>query len=383
MPFGWDRPAYGVRLVVGVATALNAAVVTAAQPASALIDQASARIRELHSEAERLTRESATLLIELRRLQIERDIKAQEVTKAELELGQVTQALDTTTRRVAELDAQRLAGTTGVSERLIELYKRGRGGYVPLLFRTDDLRALGRMSRGVAAVARLDRARFDAHRRLLADAREAMDELSARQQEVAIAQDEARRARQALDGAISAHTRRIAELDRRRDLAARYVGDLQRAQAELERRIGGLDAERPATLPLAPFRGALEWPVAGRVLSRFGRGAGDRFGTPVVRSGIEIGSRAGDAVRAVHGGTVVHAAPFTGFGVVVIVDHGEGAFTVYGHLGSAVASQDAVIDRGAVVGYAGRTAAGVEATYFELRIDGRAVDPVQWLRSPR
>jgi septal ring factor EnvC (AmiA/AmiB activator) len=65
----------------------------------------------------------------------------------------------------------------------------------------------------------------------------------------------------------------------------------------------------------------------------------------------------------------------------VIVDHGQNAFTLFGHLAEATVAQGASVNRGTIIGRAGRNPAGLDVVYFELRIDGRPVDPVQWLRS--
>jgi septal ring factor EnvC (AmiA/AmiB activator) len=133
-------------------------------------------------------------------------------------------------------------------------------------------------------------------------------------------------------------------------------------------------------LPLRPFQGDLPWPVAGPVLTRFGRSTTGSFGTSIQRNGIEIGATSGTPVHAVHGGTVAYAAPFTGYGVMVILDHGQDAFTVYGHLSGTALRPGAVVNRGQLVGTSGATPAGEAAAYFEVRIDGRPVNPVQWLR---
>ena len=71
----------------------------------------------------------------------------------------------------------RIAQTPGITERLVELSKRGRAGYVQLLLASNDVRALGRMARGVAAVAEMDRVRLDTHRRTLAAERDALNDL--------------------------------------------------------------------------------------------------------------------------------------------------------------------------------------------------------------
>ena len=92
---------------------------------------------------------------------------------------------------------------------------------------------------------------------------------------------------------------------------------------------------------------------------------------------------AGAGARAVHEGIVAFAAPFAGFGVLVIVDHGASAFTLYGHLSEATVAAGAVVKAGEVVGRVGLAPAGDAALYFEVRIDGRPVDPVEWLARPR
>ena len=368
---------------LGLSMSLAAAAQTPAGSTEAMTRQAAERIRELQAEADRLAAQSGKLLVELRRLELDRAIKAEAVKKTDAELTAVTRAVKEATGRVRSLEAQRVASTPGVKERLVEIYKRGRGGYVRLLLAAGDLQALGRMSRGVAAVARLDRLRIDEHRRLLRAERQAVAELEKQRAEAARAQAQARAARQALDAAVAAHNRRIDALDERRDLAAQYLGELQNASAELQQRVAGLPSDTPATLPLAPFRGALDWPVNGRLVSPFGPSRSSRFGTTINRNGIEIAAPEGQEVRAVHGGTVAFAAPFVGFGTLVIIDHGENAFTVYGHLQQALVKDGARVARGSTVGRAGRNPDGQQVVYFEVRIDGRPVDPVQWLRGTR
>lgn len=348
---------------------------------NALITQADQRIRELQAETDRLASQSRTLLNELRRLELQRQLKALDVKKAEAALAEIDRAQQAASRRLAALEAQRVDESPGVKERLVEIYKRGRGGYLSLLLRAGDLSGLGRMARGAASVAELDRARFDAHRRTIRAEQEAVAEVRARQAAVAAATAEAGRARAALDAAVASSNRRIDQLDRERDLAARYVGELQEAQTALQAHVGGIAGAAPG-LPITPFRGTLPWPVAGRVVSPFGKAAG-RNEAALVRNGIQIAAAEAALVRAVHGGTVAYAAPFPGFGTLIIVDHGAQAFTVYGHLTDATVAQGGAVERGAVVGHSGRSPGGQPAVYFELRIDGRSVDPVQWLARSR
>jgi len=352
---------------------------TGPEDARALAARAAERIRSLQREADQLAAQSRSVFGELRKLELDRAIAQQRVTEADAALQAVTAERAAAAERVERLEAARVASTPGVAERLVSIYKRGRGGYARLLLSSDDPRAFGRLTRGVAAIATLDQVRVDTHRRTLEAERQALQDLEARRQQVASSQQAAADARAGLDKAVQARNAAIDRLDARRDLAAQYVVELQQAQAALERAVGTVGVT-PTDLPFQPFRGALDWPVRGRVLTRFGPSRDARFGTAIVRNGIEIGAPEGTPVQAVHGGVVAYAAAFAGFGTLVIVDHGGGAFTMYGHLAEARVQRGARVPRLGVIGTVGVAPAGAEALYFEVRVDGRPADPLQWLR---
>jgi septal ring factor EnvC (AmiA/AmiB activator) len=99
-----------------------------------------------------------------------------------------------------------------------------------------------------------------------------------------------------------------------------------------------------------------------------------------VRNGLEIAAPEGTPVRALHTGTVSYADPFTGFGNLVIVDHGENTYSLYGYLASMAVTRGAAVDSATEVGRVGMAPAGPAALYLEIRVDGRSVDPVQWLK---
>jgi septal ring factor EnvC (AmiA/AmiB activator) len=365
-----------------LAGAMSAMAQTPADPNRDQAERAQRRIRALQAEADRLAAQSRTVFGDLRRLELERVIKQDELLNAERQLQRTTVDRDATAKRLKTLEAIRIAGTPGVAERLVELSKRGRAGYVQLLLASDNVRAMGRMARGVAAVAELDRLRLETHRKNLAAEQAALAELNTQRMALAALQKDAARAKAAVDTAVNARNRLIDDLDRRRDLAAQYVAELQQAQRDLARTVETTDAASTVmALPIRPFRGDLPWPIRGEVTERFGRVPSGRFGTTIVRNGIEVAAKEGTPVAAVHEGTVAYAAPFTGFGTLVIVDHGRSAFTLYGHLSEAVVSAGMNVSRGTTVGTLGQSPSGGAALYFEVRIDGRPVDPLQWLRS--
>jgi septal ring factor EnvC (AmiA/AmiB activator) len=349
-----------------------------AEDPQALAARAAARIKLLQQESQRLAAQSQTALGELRTLEVEQALRAQELAKATAEVEVIARRLTDTEARLEALQARRVAQTPALEARLVGLYKRGPLGYARLL--AGGVRDWTRASRAVIGLARVDQIRIDEHRRALATETATRLELEEQRAAAAALRATAAAAETAVAKAVADRTRLIADYGRRRAMASQYIQELDSARVQLQSRVAAIGATPVIDLPLRPFRGALEWPVTGRVVSRYGRNT-DRFGTAVLRNGIEIAAAAGSRVRAVHGGTVAYAAPFSGFGILVIVDHGGNDFSLYGNLSATGLRPGATVRRGDLVGTSGVTLTGESAVYFELRIDGRTVNPVEWLRS--
>jgi len=353
---------------------------------AALDKRAAARIADLRREADGLASRERTLVEELRRLEVGRDLRAAEFGERARDLERIQAELDTTARRILELERASASQLPDLSARMVELYKIGNGGYLRLLLNVDDLREMGRAYRFVSGLQGFDRRRVAEHRKTLAELRKAQSAIEARRAEAGRAQDEVARARDAAAAAVEAHEGLIRQIDARRDLAAQLVRELEAARESLQQTLD--DAARgaaggapvPPVLPLRPFRGDLDWPAAGPVVGGFGRQVDRRFHTSTVSNGVRIRAALATPVEAIHEGTVVFASSFAGFGKLVIVDHGAAAFSLYGYLAEIDVTSGERVARGQVLGSAGAGPNGEPGLYFELRIDGKPVDPLQWLR---
>ncbi len=349
--------------------------------AETLAQRAADRLRSLHEETERLLSDEQTLLGELRRLEIQRQIKSEELAQVERDAEQVVGDLAALDAQVATLEAQDRAETPRLREQVVGLYKLGQGGYLRLLLSTTEVEHIGQSARMVAALAAQDRARVARHqqrREELASARTALEE---RREQLASLRAGASRAKTEADQAVAARNARIIEIDERRDLNAQLSGELAAVQQKLQATLGGLgvaaSATAPIALPIAPFRGDLEWPAEGAIRQAFGR---SMTGGAAASNGIDLASPEGAVARAVHDGTVAFAGPFVGFGQLVVVDHGAQAFSLYGNLRDTAVAAGQAVASGHALGTVGVAATGVPGLYFELRVDGRPVDPLQWLR---
>jgi septal ring factor EnvC (AmiA/AmiB activator) len=347
----------------------------------ALARRAGDRLQSLQREADRLASEERTLLGDLRRLEIDRQIKAEQFQQAAAAVTKVQGDLNATTERIDHLQQQDRAERPDLHARLVETYKLGRGRYLRLLLATSDLRRLGQAARAVAVMAKLDRDRIASHQLTLRELQSNRASLEARRKNVEALRAEAGRVQAAAGRAAQARNDLIRDIDRRRDLNAQLSGELQAAQQKLQVALrelgtGGAPVEA-AALPLRPFRGDLDWPAAGPVRLRFNRTEGVRG---PASHGIEIAAADGAPAQAIHGGLVAFADTFAGFGNLVILDHGSQTFSLYGNLLDLAVTKGARVEHGQTVGRVGPSPAGPAGLYFELRIDGQPVDPLQWLR---
>ena len=132
--------------------------------------------------------------------------------------------------------------------------------------------------------------------------------------------------------------------------------------------------------PFAEARGKLPWPIDGRLLARFGEARGDDERTKW--DGVMISASAGSQVRAVHGGRVVFADWLRGAGLLVILDHGNGYLTLYGHNQSLLKSAGDIVKAGEAISTVGNSGGqDTSALYFAIRQQGRPSDPAQWCRT--
>ncbi len=160
----------------------------------------------------------------------------------------------------------------------------------------------------------------------------------------------------------------------------RLTDDHKRLEAllrEVEQAIA--DIEIPTeTTPFSRQKGKLAWPTRGKVIERFG----SRVAQSQLRSnGIRINAADGSAVQAVHYGRVVFSDWLRGFGLIIIIDHGEGYMSLYGHNKSLMRDTGDWVNAGDILAYAGSSGGETQSgLYFEIRRNGKPINPSKWLK---
>jgi septal ring factor EnvC (AmiA/AmiB activator) len=335
------------------------------------------KLESLHTQTRSAEQELESVELELAIRTRELQLAVELQTRLEEQQRGVRAAIDSLSPRIAEQKRD-------LAKRLVALYRLGGLSYIRMLLsidrRQDPLEAVSMLS---YLVGRDSRAvtRFQATRQQLASQ---FAELADKEQRIARMRAVVEDRRTAVARAHDEKGRLLASLRSEGSQSEQKLADLEEKARRLERLFGHLYRQGPSSGKVADvreFRGALGWPVRGRLLETFGRQRNAKFSTVTMSNGLKIEAPPGSEVHAVFQGTVLFSQWFKGYGNLIILDHGNRVFSLYGNLkGPAVAVGDQVASGQAIAGVSEAEEPAAGYLYFEIRNDNKPEDPQKWLR---
>lgn len=373
---------------------------TAQDDVKSLEEQAEARRRELQDLHDLLDQERARLAKTAREersvldLLHESEIALEELAKERVELERRISALRKSireNRRQLAAEREKLeAQRERMERRLVGLYKLGPAGSLRVLLSSGTVGELERRRRYMEIILRRDREQVEEFRHRVERLERIERELAGEEVELRAGQVDLERNREKTIAERETRLQLVRATQRQREAHEQAVRELASQSEELEklldlisRRIRSrrlLERKDDRDVRFASFRGSLLPPVEGRVLSRFGRHVNKRFGTVTFNNGIEIAATPGKPVEAVFSGIVIFAERFKGYGKLVIIDHGEGYYSLYAHCDEIRKKVGDPVEPREVVAVVGETGSLRGPTlYFEIRLQGKAIDPGDWL----
>ena len=392
-------------IVVALVTAALLVPATARPQSGQSAEQ---KVRTQREELDRIRRERTRLEAQMAELQGTLHDLSEEVANLD------SQA-DATARAVRSLDAQldgigeEVTGTTAdlvraedelavkravLRRRLADIYKRGplytyeallsAESFAELVARYKYLHLLALRDRALVRRVEELRNQIEKQRGLLVRLRGDLELSRAEkaQEEQRLRALEQQRTRSLTVARRSARRTeaRIKQIERDETRITGLLASLEAARRRSEDAARARGAARPSAP--ATRRGAgLEWPVEGNLLYRFGRVVNPN-NTTTRWNGIGIGAAAGTAVKAVGAGEVMVAETFGTYGLTVIIQHAGGDYSVYGSLASLGVRKGQIVSRGQVIGTVGTADPELPAhLHFEFRPEGRAADPLDFLKA--
>ena len=341
------------------------------------------RIRELDRRLNHKRMKRDRLATSLR----DTELAVSRVTSELAELDTKSKAFD---KRLKNLEQRRRVIAEGMSELRANLARYVRAAYAT--GRQDRFKVLlnqenpATVSRALTYYAYFNRERSERIRALatdlqeLADIKESISRDTARiarlrGQKVAAKQhldDQRRRRRKVIDqlaGELGSQQARLERLKQDEQKLAELV-------AELARELADIPQGEARQVPFKTLEGRLPWPTVGTIRYRFGtpRGNGD-----LSWKGVLVTARPGTPVHAVSHGRVAFADWLRGFGLLMIIEHGDGYMSLYGHSESLFKDVGDWVDSGELIGTVGDSGGReMSGLYFEIRHLGTPLNPMRW-----
>jgi murein hydrolase activator len=345
-------------------------------------------LEQKQSDLKRASRKERSVLADLDK--IDRDIQtgAAELAEQQKRLVEAERSLGDVERNSADLGGKLDEVKHRYALRLRALYKmRGSGSS---LFDMDSLDGMARQIKYLGMIAERDNRIIGEYKTVLNGLDEQQQRISRKKREIIEQQHAVGVRKSDLETKRLRKAALLASVRQEKSLSNQALRELEESSANLWAMIRKEEKERRGRGEPHPAPGladdrtgksqSLPWPLEGVVITHFGMQRHPQFGTMVFRRGIEIAAHEGQAVHAVDTGQIAYADWYKGFGKLLILDHGNGFYSLYGNLSRLDFAKGDRVSKGQSIGLAGDagTVKGAKL-YFEIRRNGEAQDPLRWL----
>ncbi|MGE0085786.1 MAG: murein hydrolase activator EnvC [Desulfococcaceae bacterium] len=353
--------------------------------------QVKTQMNESKNRLEEVNRKERDQLEELEALDRALNESRKKETAARVKLSAVEKKLEAARTSHEELNRQIRSGEDYAAQRVIGLYKLNCLGRMHVLASADSLMDFFQRKKAMEMILRHDEAVLTDLKRHKAMSGEVEENLNARRAEYLLLEADHRK--QAGNLALQKDKRQnlLTEIRKEKKLAKASLLALKQSAEELDRKVKSLQTQSPeskrkkndspaASIPA--YRGRLNMPVNGKIVSFFGPYKNTEFDVMNFQSGIDIRTGRGESIRSVEHGEVVFAEWFKGYGNMIIIDHGDHFFTLYAHAEELLKAKGDTVKKGEVIGTVGDSGSmNGPGLHFEVRHHGKPVDPLKWLKN--
>lgn len=342
-------------------------------------------LEEKRQETAEIAGREQNLMAEVERINAEIRTNRQLLSTLEQQKDVMIRDLDATSRDLMVAQASFELASETLGERLKAIYKFGRGQVLEVFFTSKTFADLAKRIYYLSVVAAHDRDLMAEFGERVETRRVLKEHIEAKKAKLEGVEAEVTEETRNLELKREERDALVAQLKDKRYYYENLTRQLEEASQNLENMLVELEARREearlqAGSAFESRMGKLMWPCQGEVISNFGVETHPRFGTIIRNNGIDIKTVPGTTIRAIAGGTVSFAGALAGFGNCIIISHGEGFYSLYGHLEAMQVAGGYDVGEGEGIGTIGDTSTPEGAVlHLEIRHGKEPLDPAEWL----
>lgn len=370
-------------------------------------DELSGVKREIKAQKQLITKTrkvEADVSTELREILRTLKQKEYDLGRLSLDLRGVESRLERTGREILKVTAEANQKQTEIEHRLTSLYKAGELGALRMFFSAESFPQLAENIRYMKSILVNDKRIFDEYSQKIDQLKRLKTDLerdSVKKERIKIGIEQKRHEIEEEKSKKAAYLGKVrqdrkgyeASLKELQVNASRLQVMITRLEALSRRRLSsrheqpGIRQKPLAELPPVPDRGfasqrgRMNLPVRGEIVESYGKHKHPEFNSFTFSKGLSISATSGTEIKAIYEGTVIFADYFKGFGNMIILDHGGGYFSLYAHASRLAKKVGAEVSRHETIAMVGDVDSSKGSVlYFEIRHQGKPVDPAGWVR---
>jgi septal ring factor EnvC (AmiA/AmiB activator) len=343
------------------------------------------QIDAISNKLKLLKKEKGSILNEIYKIELQYEKEKIGYNKVKLQTTEIQGKISKKEQEKKELEKQ-IEKSKKVLKKIIRLlYKLGANTYLKLFIQVDTIDQLFKNYRLFTSLIQYKTDEIEKVKRIIRRLNQLKSQL---QTEYASLQDfqslkaqKLRNTRSFKRGKLNL----IKKINHDRQEYMQLLDELKYEAARLDEVISGKKVKSSLrVLEKKRVKGRLRWPIAGKVVSSFGKKKSTRFNTYTVNNGIEIKPSGTDKIAAVYSGDVLFADYYKGYGNLLIIQHSRDIHSLYGHCEKFLKKKGDPISAGDVIAIAGDTGSTMgKSVYFEIRDQLKPQNPLHWLRKRR
>lgn len=352
------------------------------------LEELKAKIKIIRSELDKVRSLHDKVRLDLRNTEIN-------ISKRADNLKQLKHKLRYQNKRLKQLQVQRRALNKDLSlqrellsQQVSTAYTIGKQEYLKLLLNQENPSAIGRVLTYYEYFNQARSERIDVSTKTLVSLAQIKKRIRRESKKLQRLKQQQVAEKKQLESSYKERALVIAKLSEDIDSKDSALQQLLENEKRLKRILNVITDSMPEILvesgkhkPFASLRGKLYWPALGKVKALFGK---PRKLARVKWNGVMIKARQGNNVRAISHGRVAYADWLRGYGLLMIIDHGDGYMSLYGHNETLNKETGDWVETGEIIGSVGNTGGQAKAgLYFEIRHNGKPTNPKIWCRKVR
>lgn len=348
------------------------------------LERIRADLREKRRQASELAGREQDLQAEVERINAEIEVNRELLEKLGEKRAVLLEDLELAQGDLKTAESRLASARSMLEKRLRAIYKFGRGEAMEVVLLSKTFTDLAKRIYYLSVIADHDRELMAVFSERVETRRVLLEHIAGKKRRIDDVELEVAEETRNLELKKEERDALVGRLKEKRYYYENLAKRLEDAGTELENLISDLEAQREEVkvtgTGFESRKGRLMWPCDGEVVANFGVETHPRFGTIIRNNGIDIKTMPGTKVRAVANGVVSFAGALSGFGNCIVVSHGDGFYTMYGHLESMLTEKGYDVAEGLAIGVVGETSTPEGAVlHFEIRQGKKPLDPEPWL----